>query len=335
MEINTARAPQQPREPVEAGSEEATESSSDAPYSSDSASPSDPEVLRKLYENMLACRLLRERVRALDREGSLSGTLAWPPAEAMEVGATFELKPQDSLAIHQHDLVTYTLKGLPWKQVFAMPRSERDAAAQPAILPPALLPAASSIVAQLNVAVGVAVAYRQQQQRNVVVALCGDAVAALGSWHDAARLAGELRLPVIFVVESGRSSAPPSQEWFSSEEHLSQRAHDYGFPGITVDGEDVVAVFRVTQESIHRARTGAGPTLIECALSPSRQSAKSAGNGARRGKSERKDALAHMEHYLRKRNAWNESWKQQLVERITREIDSAVSPTRRSRSSSQ
>ena len=61
-------------------------------------------------------------------------------------------------------------------------------------------------------------------------------------------------------------------------------ARDYGYPGIIVDGQDVVAVWRVAQESIHRARNGAGPTLIDCRMDSKR------------------DPLAHMEHYMRKRN---------------------------------
>ena len=67
------------------------------------------------------------------------------------------------------------------------------------------------------------------------------------------------------MVENCAQSHPNGADAVpKSDEDLRDRAEAYGFPGITVDGNDIVAVWRVTQESIHRARSGAGPTLIEC-----------------------------------------------------------------------
>jgi pyruvate dehydrogenase E1 component alpha subunit len=76
-----------------------------------------------------------------------------------------------------------------------------------------------------------------------------------------------------------------------------------GFPGVIVDGQDVVAVWRVAQESVHRARNGGGPTLIDCRMDAAR------------------DPLAHMEHYLRKRNLWDEAWREKAEAEITAEVE--------------
>ena len=79
-------------------------------------------------------------------------------------------------------------------------------------------------------------------------------------------------------------------------------SRDGGFPGVIVDGQDVVAVWRVAQESIHRARNGGGATLIDCRMEAER------------------DPLAHMEHYLRKRSLWDEEWRKQVEERLRGEL---------------
>jgi TPP-dependent pyruvate/acetoin dehydrogenase alpha subunit len=98
----------------------------------------------------------------------------------------------------------------------------------------------------------------------------------------------------------------------SSSEHaphlepFSFMAREYGYPGIIVDGQDVVAVWRAAQESIHRARQGSGPTLIDCRTDASR------------------DPLAYMEHYMRKRNVWDVGWKKDTEQRIAAEIEKAA-----------
>ena len=79
-----------------------------------------------------------------------------------------------------------------------------------------------------------------------------------------------------------------------------------GYPGIIVDGQDVVAVWRVAQESIHRARQGSGPTLIDCRTDSKR------------------DPLAYMEHYMRKRNVWDDGWKKDTEQGIQAEIEKAT-----------
>ncbi len=299
-----------------------------------SSSPSDPEVLRRLYANMLTCRLVRERARGLMSRGEPAGGATWSEmSEAIEVGATFELRDGDVLSVYPRDLVTHILRGRSLQQTFAellnAGRARKaDREANP-FLTFNVLPAASSLVAQFNLAAGVAFAAKQRSQRNVVLGIFADGFDALGSWHEAAKLAGEHRLPLIFLVESDRCRDERSNHWFGKPGDLSQRAHEYGFPGIPVDGDDVVAVFRVTQESIHRARNGAGPTLIEC--KSSRAGNPSTSSGTRRKTAAITDPLAHMEHYLKKRKAWSQAWKEELAHRIKADSDAAVAAVKPSR----
>lgn len=272
---------------------------------------------------MLKTRLLEEQVLALLRAGRIPVT-AVPlfGGEATEVGACIALQPDDSFATTHPKLATHVVRDTPLKHVFAqLFNFEKDyVAAHSSTEATALkiVPQTTTIAGQFNVAAGIALASRQLEKSNVVVALADDGLAALGFWHEAARMAARNRLPIVFIVENSAQSHTGVNGAVKSDEDLRDRAEAYGFPGITVDGNDVVAVFRVTQESIHRARSGAGPTLIECRTwrwhaeadqDSSSRNSKSKVLKTRKGH----DPLLHMEHYMKKRNLWKQSWKAKLV----------------------
>jgi TPP-dependent pyruvate/acetoin dehydrogenase alpha subunit len=197
-------------------------------------------------------------VLTLSRAGKIPG-VALPilGGEATEVGACIGLQPDDSLATSQPKLAAHVVKDTPLHRVFAeLFARHKQPPAQPTsngagalrIIPPA-----SSLTGQLDIAAGVAYAYRSLGKANVVVALADDGLAALGFWHEAASLASRHRLPIVFIVENCAQSHANGTSVVQSDEDLRDRAEAYGIPGITVDGNDIVAVWRVTQESIHGA----------------------------------------------------------------------------------
>jgi len=295
------------------------------------ASPSNPEVLRTLYSALLKTRLLEEEVLSLLRAGRISGSTA--PilgGEATEVGACIGLEPDDSLSSSQPKLAAAVIRGTPLDQVLAQlfHRNNEDSntATNHATQSFRIVPQTSSLTGQLDIAAGIALSYRNLGKANVVVALANDGLAALGFWHEAARLASSCRLPIVFVVENREQSSTNGAGMVQSQEDLRDRAEAYGFPGITVDGNDIVAVWRVTQESIHRARTGAGPTLIECRTWRWHAETDSS-NGETRSKPTngwQNDPLLHMEHYMKKRSLWKPSWKDQLATRYSQALSSAI-----------
>jgi pyruvate dehydrogenase E1 component alpha subunit len=136
------------------------------------------------------------------------------------------------------------------------------------------------------------------------------------------------------MVENCAQSHPNGSKVVRSDEDLRDRAEAYGFPGITVDGNDAVAVWRVTQESIHRARTGAGPTLIECvtwrwhAETGERSSNSRRAHPSNSARSQH-DPLHHMEHYMKKRGLWQQDWKDALAESYRAAIGSVVKSARK------
>lgn len=289
------------------------------------ASPSNPDVLRTLYAALLKTRMLEEQVLALLRAGKIPGVpVPILGGEATEIGASIGLRPDDSFASSQPTLATHVIQGTSLERVFARlldaPKQAVKAQAHQSESP-RLIPQSVTVAAQLDLAAGVALAYRQLDKPNVVVALAHDGLAALGFWHEAATLASRHRLPIVFMVENCAQSRPNGATAVHSlavhsNDDLRDRAEAYGIPGITVDGNDIVAVWRVTQESIHRARSGAGPTLIECRTWRWHAEADSSSSNGRSPSKLRwqNDPLHHMEHYMKKRKLWKQAWKENLVD---------------------
>jgi pyruvate dehydrogenase E1 component alpha subunit len=152
------------------------------------------------------------------------------------------------------------------------------------------------------------------------------------------RLAGAQKLPIVFIIENSSGVENSSGTENSSrtestgngargvDKDLSARARAFGFAGITVDGNDVVAVFRVAQEAIRRAREGHGAALIECKTSRwSEQSENSIGHPAASQAEDwkSKDPILFMENYLKRRDLWSDEWKQNVVHDFGKELGEA------------
>ena len=123
---------------------------------------------------------------------------------------------------------------------------------------------ANGIVAGgIPMAVGAALAFQMRHETRVALSFFGDGAVNEGSFHEAANLAGLWKLPIIFLCENNLYGEGTPQEKQAPVRDLSIRAAGYAFPGVIVDGNDVLAVYEATQEAVDRARAGEGPTFIE------------------------------------------------------------------------
>jgi len=123
---------------------------------------------------------------------------------------------------------------------------------------------ANGIVAGgLPMAVGAALAFRMKNEARVALAFFGDGAANEGAFHEALNLAGLWRLPVVFVCENNLYGEGTPQHKQAPIRELAKRAESYAFPGITVDGNDVIAMYNAVSSAVLAARRAEGPTLVE------------------------------------------------------------------------
>jgi pyruvate dehydrogenase E1 component alpha subunit len=116
----------------------------------------------------------------------------------------------------------------------------------------------------LPVASGLGLSFKMEQSDNVVLAYFGEGASNTGDFHEGLNMAGVLQLPVVFICENNFYAYSVPFERAMAIEDVAQRAESYGFDGVAVNGNDVLAVYQATQGAIQRSRSGAGPTLIEC-----------------------------------------------------------------------
>ena len=303
---------------------------------SNGASPISEEKLKQLYSTMLKCRMLEEKARMLFKQGKFAGNYyAAVGQEATEVGCALDLKPEDTVAPSHRDFIANFIKGTPLKLMYsqlyartASPDKGRSSPAHCGYAPLNIITPASTIAAQLNIGTGVALAYKMQKKPFIAMAFSGDGSTSLGFWHEALNFAGVHNLPIVYVIQNNRWAESVNVNLQTKVEDLSVKAQAYGFPGITVDGNDVIAVYRVAQEAIHRARTGGGPTLIECKTY--RWYGHSEIDPAKYRSPEEveewkaKDPIPRMEEYLKKKNLWSDAWKQKVQDDFNKEIDAAI-----------
>jgi TPP-dependent pyruvate/acetoin dehydrogenase alpha subunit len=306
------------------------------PHAQKPRSSLDEQTLRRLYSYMLKCRTVEERIRLLFKQGKFPGNyFSAVGQEATEVGMTLDLRPDDTIAPSHRNFVTHIMKGTPLRLMFAhifsrktSPDQGRSAPAHCGYAPLNIITPASTIAAQLAIGTGVALAYKMQKKSNVVVALSGEGSTSLGIWHAAVNFAGVRCLPIVFAVENNLWAESVPAKLQSAVEDFSVKAQAYGIPGITVDGNDVMAVYQAAREAIQRARSGKGPTLIECKtyrwyghseIDPAKyRTAEEVATWKSR------DPIPAMEGFLKDQGLWSDAWKQELLADFNREIDDAI-----------
>lgn len=225
----------------------------------------------RLLGYMLMMRLAEERALSLYRQGKIPGSFYdGCGQEAIGVGAAYALAPADRLCILHRDLGAHFVRGVSPERYLAnyMGRSGgvtggRDGNMHFGDPDLGCVGMVSMLPDMAQVANGIALAFKLKQERRVALTFFGEGSTANGQWHEAMNLAGIQRLPVVFMLENnGFAYSTPNSLEFAVDP--VERAEGYGFGGVTVDGNDVEAVFTATAEAAERARDGGGPTLIEC-----------------------------------------------------------------------
>ncbi len=126
-----------------------------------------------------------------------------------------------------------------------------------------IVPAVAIVGGGLPIATGIALSFKMRGQKRVAVAFMGDGATNEGTFHESLNMASVWDLPALFVVENNLYAASTSVKLSMKVAHVSERACAYGIPGVTVDGNDVLAVYEAAREAVARARAGKGPTLLE------------------------------------------------------------------------
>jgi pyruvate dehydrogenase E1 component alpha subunit len=220
---------------------------------------------------MLITRGLEEIGHRLYKQGKIPGSFYTGRGnEAASVGVAAAMRPDDVGApLHRNVGVHITRGTEPWRILANYlgrvdgPSRGRDGNVHFADLDRGQITIVSHLPAMLPVVVGCALAFRIRGEERVAVGWFGEGASARGDCHEAMNLAAVRRLPVVFICDNNQwaYSTPTHLEY--APDRLADRAQAYGFEGVTIDGTDVLAVYREARRAIEKARAGRGPTMIE------------------------------------------------------------------------
>ena len=232
---------------------------------------SSDELLEMLYWLKLI-RGFDERLSILVRQGKVrSGVYSGIGQEAIVVGTCYGLRREDYICPLHRDLGTFLMKGVEPRVMMAQMFGKRtglskgrDSALHSGVPELGIFGNTSMLGSNLPVAAGLGLSFRMEQSDHVVVAYFGEGASNTGDFHEGLNMAGVLQLPVVFICENNFYAYSVPFERGMAIEDVAKRAESYGFDGVAINGNDVLAVYQATQGAIQRARSGAGPTLIEC-----------------------------------------------------------------------
>ncbi|AEP02051.1 thiamine pyrophosphate-dependent dehydrogenase E1 component subunit alpha [Weizmannia coagulans] len=232
---------------------------------------SDREVL-EMYEMMLLARKVDERMWLLNRSGKIPFVVSCQGQEAAQVGAAFALdRTKDYVLPYYRDLGIVLAFGMTARDImlsgFAKAEDPNSGGRQ---MPGhygqkknRIVTQSSPVTTQVPHAAGIALAGKMEKKDFVTFVTFGEGSSNQGDFHEGANFAAVHKLPVIFMCENNQYAISVPIEKQLGNPRVSDRAIGYGMPGVTVDGNDPLAVYEVVKEAADRARRGEGPTLIE------------------------------------------------------------------------
>lgn len=293
--------------------------------------------LLDMHRWMLLTRAYEDRAQELWSKGLVVESLHGSQGqEAVSVGACFALRPDDVIAPSLRTRAAFLVRGIPVRQFLAGMLGKATGAANGKAtahhmgsVEHGILLGSAIVGASIPVAAGAALAFQLRGEDRVSVCFFGDGATQRGDFHEALNFAGVMRLPVVFVIENNLyAEFTPIAKHFAGTS-LAARAEGYGFEGVTVDGNDVLAMYDVTAAAVAKARAGGGPTLIEAMTY--RQRGHSSSHPPTEGREPaeveawlRRDPIDRYRAELERRGLLAGGVLEELVASVGREIEDAV-----------
>src|SRR5437867_2054092 len=298
--------------------------------------PREKTLLDMLYYMKLTRELEFRIERKLYRQGKIvGGVYVGRGQEAIAVGSCIDLRHDDVVCPSHRDMGAFLIRGMPLRTILAQYMARKTGATRGkegnmhmGDLSKNLVAFVSMLGDNVPVAAGVGLSMKMRGQDRVVLCFFGDGATSRGDWHEGINLASVWRVPVVFICNNNQYAYSTPLERQMAVENVADRAEAYGLPGEIVDGNDILAVWDAAARAIQRARSGQGPSLIEC------KTFRMTGHSAHVDAGyvppelfqlwEVRDPINRFERFLTERGLITKSAIEDLQRRINHESDEAI-----------
>jgi 2-oxoisovalerate dehydrogenase E1 component alpha subunit len=297
-----------------------------------------PDDLLAMYRVMLTARLCDEAAFRLNRQGKAPFVVPVSGHEGCQVGTAWPLEPgKDVYLPYYRDLAVVLVAGMTPYEIFLGLFAKADDPSSGGRQMPShwgsrrlgIISHSSPIATQIPHAAGIAYAARYRGEDTVTACWFGEGATSEGAWHEGLNFAGIHRLPVVFICENNQYAISVSQKKQMAIQDVADRAEGYGFPGVVVDGNDVLACYGAMKEAVGRARSAEGPTLIEAKTYRFFPHTSDDDDRTYRSREEveeakHRDPVHAFEHYLRDAGVADDDRFSDLAAEVKSEIDRQV-----------
>ena len=286
------------------------------------------EQLLELYRAMVLAREADQRMLKLQRQGRLGTIPVCTGQEASACAATLAMEENDWFVGSYRELGGRLMRGEPlinsmliyngYEEGNVVPGNDRT------------LPISIVLGSQLPHAVGLAYASQMRGETDTAaVAFFGDGSTSQGDFHEALNFAAVWNTPVVFVCQNNQWAISTPRNKQTKAQSIAQKAIAYDIPGVQIDGNDALAVYKATKEALDRAKAGGGPTLIEAMTY--RMSVHTTADDPTRYRSadevkawEKKDPIERFRKYLVKRELLTDESNEKISAEVKAEVEKAV-----------
>ena len=298
--------------------------------------PPDKTLLDMLYYMKLTRELEFRIERKLYRQGKIvGGVYVGRGQEAIAVGSCIDTRPDDVVCPSHRDMGAFLIRGMTLRTILAQYMARKTGATRGkdgnmhmGDLSKNLIAFVSMLGDNVPVATGIGLSFKMRGQDRVALCFFGDGATSRGDWHEGINMASVFKVPVVFICNNNQYAYSTPLERQMAVENVADRAEAYGMPGEIVDGNDILAVWDASTRAIEHARSGHGPTLIECKTF--RMTGHSAHDDAGYVPPElfefweERDPINRFERFLTDRGLITRSAIEDHQQRINREIDEAI-----------
>jgi 2-oxoisovalerate dehydrogenase E1 component len=295
----------------------------------------DDDKLIELYTELVRPRMIEEKMLVLLRQGRISKWFSGIGQEAISVGATMALDSDEYVMPLHRNLGVFTVRKMPFDKLFMQWQGKKEGFSKGrersfhfGANEYHICGMISHLGPQLAIADGIALAHKLKKENKVSVAFSGDGGTSEGDFHEALNVAAVWGLPTIFIIENnGYGLSTPVNEQFVCKQ-LADRAVGYGMKGITIDGNNILEVYKTIKEAREYCIREQKPILIECMTF--RMRGHEEASGVKYVPKElfeewgKKDPVANFESYLLEKAVLSQHLIKDIRDGIQKEIEDGL-----------
>ncbi|HLG23808.1 MAG TPA: pyruvate dehydrogenase (acetyl-transferring) E1 component subunit alpha [Candidatus Nanoarchaeia archaeon] len=283
--------------------------------------------IKKLYETMVLIKVFDQKAFNMQRQGRLGTYIQFKGQEACQVGSAFALQDDDFIFPMYRNSGLLIARKQPMMQILQYWNGDERGMKAPDGVNN--FPIAIPVGTQMIHAAGAGWAAKLQGRKQVAVTYFGEGATSKGDFHEAMNFAGVYNANTVFICENNQFAISVPRSKQTRAETIAQKAIAYGVEGIQVDGNDIFAVYKATNDAVEKARNGKGPTLIECHTYRLCDHSTSDDASRYRSKEEveswmKKEPVDRLEKYMRKKNLLDDAYKQKVLENSQKVVEDAV-----------